>query len=248
MHSITNCQNKRQHQQVRAKIRAKMRLKSVISAGMAAMVLSGCTMHQPSYPPTILRNKITVAETVERLELYAGQAGLHLSARDQDAVGDFLAQYARSGEGPLYINVPSNGQTSQGVAQATSIVQSYLGRLGLSGSAVQSGQYPAMPGAPSPVIVSYRRLTTAPINCSQGASLTHTANNQPYGNFGCAQTANLAALIDNPRQLLAPYEFDKGSTVRRMTVIDKYVAGEATATPRPEGQEVSAGDGGGGGG
>lgn len=222
------------------------KLKLAAFAIVGTIALGGCTMHQASYQPTVLRNKITVAETVERLELYVGQAGLHLSARDQDAVGDFLAQYAASGEGPLYINVPSNGQASQGVAQATSIVQSYLGRLGMSGAAVQNGQYPAMPGTPAPVIVSYRRLTTAPINCQQGASLTHIGNNQPYGNFGCAQTANLAALIDNPRQLLAPYAFDNASAIRRMTVIDKYVLGEATATPRPDGQEVTAGDGGGG--
>ena len=222
-----------------------MKLKMAALGGAAALLLGGCTMHQASFQPTVLRNKITVAETVERLELYAGQAGMHLSARDQDAVGDFLAQYAASGEGPLYVNVPATGQTSQGVAQATSVIKSYLGRLGLSGAAVQSGQYPAMPGAPAPVIVSYRRLTTAPINCQQGASLTHTANNQPFGNFGCAQTANLAALIDNPRQLLAPYAFDNASAVRRMTVIDKYIAGEPTATPIPDRQEVSAGEGGG---
>ena len=248
MHITTNCQNKRQDIQRTNATSITTRLKLATYASVAAILLGGCTMHQPSYQPTVLRNKITVAETVERMELYTGQAGLHLSARDEDAVGDFLAQYAASGEGPLYINVPSNSQTSQGVAQATSIVQSYLGRLGISGAPVQSGQYPAVPGAPAPVIVSYRRLTTAPINCSQGASLTHASNNQPYGNFGCAQTANLAALIDNPRQLLAPYAFDNASAVRRMTVMDNYILGEPTATPRPDGQEVSAAESGGGGG
>ncbi len=226
-----------------------MKLKIAVFSGVTAILLGGCTMtmHQASYPPTVLRNKITVAETVERLELYTGQAGMHLSARDRDAVGDFLAQYAASGEGPLYVNVPASGQNNRGVAQANSIIQSYLVRLGMSGAAIQSGQYPTMPGAPAPVIVSYRRLTTAPISCHQGASLTHTGNNQPYENFGCAQTANLAALIDNPRQLLAPYAFDNASAIRRMTVIDKYIAGEATATPIPDRQEVSAGTGGGGG-
>lgn len=240
MHNITNCQTNRQIKPCGKNKCTSVKLKLASLVGVAAILLGGCTMHQPSYQPTVLRNKITVAETVERLELYAGQAGMHLSARDQDAVGDFLAQYAASGEGPLYINVPSSGVDSPGVNQARSIVQSYLGRLGMSGAAVQNGQYPAMPGAPAPVIVSYRRLTTAAINCQQGASLTHIGNNQPYGNFGCAQTANLAALIDNPRQLLAPYAFDNASAVRRMTVIDNYVLGEATATPIPDRQEVSA--------
>ena len=114
----------------------------------------------------------------------------------------------------------------------------------MNGTNLQSGQYAAAPGAPAPVIVSFRRLAVVPIDCQQGASLTHTSNNQPYGNFGCAQTANLAALIDNPRQLLAPYAWDNASSVRRLTVLDNYSNGQATATPRPAGQEIDTGDGG----
>ena len=227
---------------------ASGKIKAIMCAGFAGVMLSGCAFSQPSYGPTMTRNKITVAETVERLELYAGPSGLYLSARDQDAVADFLGQYASTGEGPLYINVPANGTDNQGVAQAQSIIRSHLGQLGMSGAAVQTGQYPARPGTPAPVIVSYRRLTTAPIDCHQGAPLTMTYNNQPYGNFGCAQTANLAALIDNPRQLLAPYGLENAPALRRMTVMDKYIGGEGTATTRPVGQEVAAGSGEGGGG
>jgi len=220
------------------------KLMRVSLAGITSILVSGCTMYQPSYGPTSLRNKVTVAETVERLELYVGQAGLHLSARDQDAVGDFIGQYSTSGEGPLYINVPANGLNTHGVTQANSVIRSLMERYGMSGANLQSGQYAAAPGALAPVIVSFRRLATVPIDCQQGASLTHTSNNQPYGNFGCAQTANLAALIDNPRQLLSPYPLDNASSVRRTTVLDRYIAGEATATPRPAGQEIAAGDGG----
>jgi len=220
------------------------RLNVVGLAIATALIVSGCTTYQPSLEPTGLRNKITVTESVERLELYAGQAGLHLTSRDQSAVASFISQYASSGQGPLYVNVPSSGATSQGVEQAYSIVQGYLGRMGLDGANMQTGQYKVAAGAVAPVVVSYRRLTTAPIDCSQGASLTHTSNNQPYGNFGCAQTANLAALIDNPMQLLAPYGFDNAYATRRMTVIDKYNAGEVTASDTAETQNVSPSEGG----
>jgi len=219
------------------------KLKLATLAGFAVLLVSGCTMYQPSYGPTQLRNKITIAETVERLELYVGEAGLHLSARDMDAVGDFIGQYTTSGQGPLYVNIPANGTNSQGVAQANSVIQSFLGRTGNSDAEIQTCQYAAKPGVRAPVIVSYRRLATVPVDCQQGASLTHTSNNQPYGSFGCAQTANLAVLIDNPRQLISPYSLDAASSVRRTTVLDKYNAGENTATPRPEGQEIDAGGG-----
>ncbi len=211
---------------------------------VTALIASGCTTYQPSYNPTVLRNKITVTESVERLELYAGTAGLHLSARDEKSVAAFLSQYASSGQGPLYISVPSSGAPNQGAVQAQSIVQDYLGRMGMAGRNMQTGHYKVRGNAVAPVIVSYRRLTTVPIDCSQGASLTHTSNNQPYGNFGCAQTANLAALIDNPMQLLAPYGLDNAYATRRMTVIDKYNAGEVTASDTAETQEVSASESG----
>ncbi len=224
------------------------RLSALLAGGVMSLVLAGCSVstYRSSFESTVLRNKITVAETVERLEMYVGNEGLHLSARDQDAVSGFIADYGRSGQGPLYVNIPSNTAQGTGVRQAREVVVSRLQSLGISSSALQAGQYAAKPGAPAPVILSYRRLSTQPIECQAGSSLTHTSNNQPYGGFGCSQTANLAAMIDDPRQLLAPHELANAPANRRVTVVGNYTAGEATATPRPEGQEISATSGQGG--
>ncbi len=216
-----------------------------MAVALSGVFLTGCANYQPSYGPAVLRNKITVAETVERLELYGGPAGLRLSSRDRDAVGQFIVQYAKSGQGPLYINVPS--RAAQGGMQAQNMIRSQLGSMGLAGAKIQTGQYQSPPGVSAPVIVSYRRLAVAPIKCQAGAALTQTSNNQPYGGFGCAQTANLAAMIDNPRQLLRPYALDTTPAARHQTVMEKYVKGEQTATPRPQGQEITASSGGGGG-
>lgn len=216
-------------------------VKMLLAGSLSAFILVGCTTYHPSEVPTPLRNKITVAETVERLELFAQPSGLNLSARDEDAVTNFVNLYARNGQGPMYINVPGNATNAAGVQQAKISITSRMKRMGIPGSAVQIGQYAAEEGVPAPVVVSFRRLTTAPIDCHQGAALTHTSTNQPYRNFGCAQTANLAAMVDNPRQFLAPYELSPSTMVRRSTVMDAYGNGESTSTPRPDGQEVSAG-------
>ncbi len=215
--------------------------KVTLYAVLSATVLGGCTMYQPSYAPTSLRNKITVAETVERMELYVQPGGLNLSARDQDAVGNFIYQYSRSGQGPLYLNLPSNAANGLGVKQAQNTLGAQLASYSILNRAIQTGQYEAAQGMPAPVVVSFRRLTTAPIKCQQGASLTHTSNNQPYSGYGCAQTANLAAMITDPRQLLAPYELGSSSIVRRITVLDNYGAGKKTSAKTPKGQEVTAG-------
>jgi len=212
-----------------------------VLSSVLGLILSGCTVYEPSYPPTTLRNKITVAETVERLELYTQASGLNLSARDEDAVTDFVYQYAESGQGPLYINIPGNSAGGIGVQQAKTAISSRLSSMGIPRSAMQVGQYPSRPGAPAPVVISFRQLATAPIDCQQGAALTRTSTNQPYPNFGCAQTANLAAMIDSPRHLLAPAGTSPLPAIRRTTVMQSYNEGQPTGTPRPVGQEISAG-------
>jgi pilus assembly protein CpaD len=222
--------------------------KYVLVGGTLAVMLAGCstTVYRESFGDITTRNKITVAETVERLEMYVGPNGLNLSARDQDAVDNFIIQYSRTAEGPLYVNIPGAAAQGAGVRQAQSVITSRLQSLGLPPQALQVGQYASRDGAPAPIVLSYRRLTTEPIECQQGSSLTHTSNNQPYGGFGCAQTANLAAMIADPRQLLSPYDLANGPADRRTLVLDGYSTAGTTATPRPADQEVSATSGTGG--
>lgn len=224
------------------KLRNSPQFKLVILGGLATLLLGACTTYHPSEVPTPLRNKITVAETVERLELYAQPSGLNLSARDQDAVSEFVHLYGQYGQGPMYINIPGNAANGMGADQAKSAITARMQSMGIPGSQLQMGKYAADLDAPAPVVVSFRRLTTVPINCEQGAFLTSTSTNQPYGNFGCAQTANLAAMIDNPRQLLSPYPQAPSTMIRRSTVFDNYAIGQPTATTRPEGQSVSSGE------
>lgn len=213
-----------------------------IAIGMTTMLLSACVANPTSLGPTDLRNKITVAETIERMELYPQQNGLQLSARDTDAMGGFLSTYRQVGEGPLYVNMPTGPayQTARMALSHRDIMQS-LGALGIASSQVQTGQYAGANSGVAPIVVSYRRLSATPIKCQIGADVLFTHNNQPYNNFGCAQTANLAAMIDNPRQFLSPYDLASADTNRRQLVLENYAQGSGTATPRPAGQEINAG-------
>jgi len=72
-------------------------------------------------------------------------------------------------------------------------------------------------------------LKTVPKDCRHLGDTTDTYTNQPYDNFGCFHTANLAAMIDDPRQLLQPYDMTIPDSQRRQTVYDKYIKGENTA-------------------
>ena len=218
------------------------KFKSLLSIAIFTAVLSGCQTPAPSGPPTVFNNKIQIAESIERLELYTRPTGLELSVRDQVAVNQFIQSYARRGEGPVYVNVPSATAQGLGAQQALAVIRQSLGQVGLSGAAVQTGQYQTAYGAPAPVVVSYRTLKSVVPDCRQSSDLMNTYANQSYSGFGCSHTANLAAMIQDPRQLIQPYEMTAPDSQRRQTIYDRYIEGENPASIQPDRQDVAAQD------
>lgn len=60
------------------------------------------------------------------------------------------------------------------------------------------------------------------------ASRLHNENVE-YWNFGCANQRNLAAMVENPADLVQPRAESPSYTGRKTTVLDKYHRGDATA-------------------
>ena len=204
----------------------------------AGLGLTACATPTETFPPTHLRNPINVAESIERLELYTRPNGLELSARDKLAVAQFLDGYAKSGDGPLHINRPAQSVSGLGTQQAEAVIRGLMTQGGMNVGAVQTGQYFSRLGAPAPVVVSYRTLRAIPQDCGELGDLTMTFANQPHGNFGCFQSANIAAMITDPRQLLEPYATGQPNAQRRQVVYDQYIQGSPTAAQVNPGQEV----------
>jgi pilus assembly protein CpaD len=58
--------------------------------------------------------------------------------------------------------------------------------------------------------------------------------NRQYYNFGCANQRNMAAMVDNPVDLVQPRSEIPAYTGRRSVVLEKYRKGESTATIYPD--------------
>jgi len=204
--------------------------------------LSACATSQPFVSPERAAYPVEVAESIQRLELYTRPSGLDLSSRDSDAVALFVNNYRRFGNGPLYINVPNTAANGLGAQQAQSLIARMLGGIGAT-NAIARGQYAARPNAPAPIVVSYRHLKTLPRDCAFLGDITMTGSNQPDASFGCTDSANLAAMIQDPRQLIEPLPYAPPDTQRRLGVYDSYVDGEDPSSQFPARQSVSV-DGG----
>lgn len=215
---------------------------ALMSTGLLTVLVTGCQTPMPSAGPTPFNHKIQIAESIERLELYTRPTGLELSARDQVAVTQFLEAYSQQGEGPIYINMPSSTANGIGAQQAQALIRQSLRGIGLPAAPVQSGQYQAAYGAPAPVVVSYRTLKTVPQDCRKMGDLAYSYTNQPYSSFGCFHSANLAAMIQDPRQLIQPYDMTVPDSQRRQTIYDKYIKGENPASEHPDRQDITVED------
>ncbi len=210
---------------------------SIVSLAVIAMLVPACaTQYSQPLPPITMRNPITIAESIERLELYTRPDGLELSARDKLAVAQFLDGYRDNGSGPLFINRPSAQAGSAGTQQAEAVIRGLMRNGGLNPASLQGGEYQSSPNAPAPVVVSYRILKAIPDNCRKSTSVTQPFTNKAPENFGCFQSANIAAMIGDPRQLLEPYALGASDAQRRQVVYDRYIQGELTGAQFPSRQ------------
>jgi pilus assembly protein CpaD len=66
--------------------------------------------------------------------------------------------------------------------------------------------------------------------------------NKSYYNFGCAYQRNMAAMIDNPSDLVQPQAESAAYTARRTEGFDKYRKGNTTATSYPESDKAKLSD------
>ena len=72
-----------------------------------------------------------------------------------------------------------------------------------------------------------------------------TVSNADYWYFGCAYQANLAAMVANPSDLVAPSPIGAADATRRASVLAKYRKGEKTVSefglPTPSVSAISGG-------
>ena len=66
--------------------------------------------------------------------------------------------------------------------------------------------------------------------------------NKSYQNFGCAYQRNMAAMIDNPSDLVQPRSETPTYTVRRTEGFEKYRRGTASATIYPDADKAKLSD------
>ena len=150
------------------------------------------------------------------------------------AIESFAAAWRQRGQGALTISTPSGSPNAGAATVALSDVRDLLNENGVGATDLAYTPYRASGGdASAPLILSFKHYVARPTACgnwTQDAGFDPSNGLMP--NHGCATQNNLAAMVANPADLLGPRPMDPADPGRRNTVLEKYRAGEPTATAR----------------
>ena len=151
----------------------------------------------------------------------------------------FIADYRAHGNGSLGISVP-NGPASRA---AITYFGERAAATGISRDKILVSTRDTANGD-TRVDLSYIAYTARTEACGDWSeNLAFSGDNLTPKNFGCSVQHNIAAMVADPRDLLAPGAMGPVDTARRATVMDKYEKGEITQATKhsaDSGSEQSA--------
>lgn len=207
--------------------------------------LGACaSVPEPVGPPVAThadRHRIEVTESSERIELPVAAGDTALSPAARASLRAFAGNYLRYGHGALVLSTPSGAANADAASVLAHEARMSLVDAGVSYAAVAGSTYDAAGAADAPIIVSFSRFEAHAPDCAPlwEQDLGHQSNNQPWESFGCATQANLAAMVEDPADLLRPRASDPRDSGRRDTVMEAYRQGEQTHAPRSADERVT---------
>jgi len=205
-------------------------------------MLGGCykstVAQDASYPEDYRqRHPITIKETDHTIEVFVGSNRGGLNANQRADVLAFAQTWKKEATGGIIIDSPIGTTNQFAAGEAVREARSILAASGVPPSAVVVRPYtPKNRVAVATVRLNYPKMRAEAGPCGLWpADLGPTYEpehfqNKPYWNLGCASQRNLAAMVDNPTDLVQPRGESPASSARRNIVLEKYRKGEPTAT------------------
>ena len=139
------------------------------------------------------------------------------------------------------ITVPTGSSNEDAAHKSVPEIRSILIASGIPASGIVVTQLPQFtPTQLVPVVLEYPKINASAGPCGRwrtdlgpAAGLDYMTND-PYWNLGCASQHNLAAMVDEPVDIVQPRAEIPPYAPRRDMVFDKYRKGESPATVYPD--------------
>ena len=189
----------------------------VVDALAACAGIPKPDMDRVATPTVADRHQPTAQAAVQRMEIAVAPGQMELGATDRAQLQSFANDYLRYGHGALVLSTPSGDANADAASVLANQTRMSLVESGVSYAAVAGSTYDASGTPNAPIIVSFSRFEAQAPECAPlyEQDLAHQSNNQAWESFGCATQANLAAMVEDPRDLLHPRDMDPRDSGRR---------------------------------
>ncbi|MBS0528495.1 MAG: CpaD family pilus assembly protein [Proteobacteria bacterium] len=196
------------------------------------------------------RHPIAIQEADRTVNIFVGNTRGGLSASQRADVIGLASVWLREGTGAIVAEVPVNTRNARAAGDSFREVRSLLTSAGVPPRGIIVRQYqPDDPRLFATIRLTYPRIAAVAGPCGLwpedlGPSIHNKGyfDNKSYWNFGCASQRNLAAMIDNPSDLVQPRPETPPYTARRTAAFEKYRKGTSTATTYSEADKAKLSD------
>ncbi len=201
----------------------------------AAILASACSsvFNGPEQGLTVAQeHPISVDSQVVTMTIDTDATTTDLSDIDKSRLRAMADSYLRSGHGPLTITAPSGtGQDFDGQEMASD-VRKALNEAGVPWSALSGATYrKGGDGDGNQLIVSYTHYVATPSECGiWSEEISRRYKNQRSANHGCATQNNIAAMLADPHDLVAPAVVSPRDATKTVRAFEAYRAGETTTS------------------
>jgi pilus assembly protein CpaD len=220
-----------------------------------AVVLGACTHTDDVTTASIpddyrQRHPIVIEESNRSVVIFVGHARGGLSAAQRADVAGLAQVWLHEATGAIIADVPVDTPNAKAAADAFREAQSLLTAAGVPPRGIVIHRYhPDDPRTMATVRLSYPKIAAVAGPCGLwpedlGPSIKNKSyfENKEYYNFGCAYQRNMAAMIDNPSDLVQPQSETPAYTARRSEAFEKYRKGNPTSTTYPEADKAKLSD------
>jgi pilus assembly protein CpaD len=197
-----------------------------------------------------LRHPIAIQEADRSIVVFVGQARGGLSASQRADVMGLAQLWLREGTGAISADVPVDTRNARAAAETFREIQALLAAAGVPPRGIVMRSYrPEDPRQLPAIRLNYPKISAVAGPCGLwpddlGPSIKNKTwfQNTQYYNFGCAYQRNMAAMVDNPADLVQPRPETPAYTARRTVAFEKYRKGTTTATSYPESDRAKLSD------
>src|ERR1700675_1616627 len=221
-----------------------------------AVALGACTHTEEAvtvagYPNDYRqRHPIAIQEADRSVVIFVGHARGDLSAAQRADVIGLARIWASEGTGAIVADVPVDTQNARAAASSFREIHALLTASGVPSRAISLHRYhPDDPRTLATIRLSYPKIAAVAGPCGLwpedlGPSIKDRGyfENKQYYNFGCAHQRNIAAMIDNPSDLVQPRSETPAYTTRRTAAFEKYRKGLPTTTVYPDADKAKLSD------